>query len=139
MATRVNPTEVKQIMDISSSIIDDDVQIFIDLANLMVNKVITDTSITAAHEKQIEKWLSAHYVAIRDPQSKMEKAGSVSQSFQEKVDLGLNQTRWGQNVLNIDTSGAFAALQSQADGEGVAIASVAALGPVSDEDADIIR
>ena len=140
MALRVTPAEVKQIYVYDTAIVDLEANVFITAANLLVNIVNTTGGITAtATLKEIERWLSAHFICIRDPQASSEKAGSVAQSLQQKVDLHFNQTRYGQMALLLDTSGTLAALQAQAEGDGVLTASLIALGPVSDEDAGISR
>ena len=140
MALRVTPAEVAQIYVYDTAIIDAEANVFITAANLLVNIVNTTGGITAAATlKEIERWLSAHFICIRDPQASSEKAGSVGQSLQNKVDLHFNQTRYGQMALLLDTSGTLAALQAQAEGKGVLTASLTSLGPVSDEDADIDR
>jgi len=133
MANRVTPAEVYQIYDYSTSILDADAIVLITAANQLVNNI---SGLTAAQLKEIERWLGAHMVAIRDPQSDTEKAGPVSQKYQNKVDLNFNQTRYGQMALVLDTTGYLASLQSQAEGKGTATASLVAMGPMSDDDID---
>ena len=140
MANRVTPTEVRQIYAYDTSILDADAEVFITAANQMTNLVNTTGGITVtATLKEIERWLAAHFICIRDPQAASEKAGTVGQTLQQKVELHFNQTRYGQMALLLDTSGTLAALQLQAEGEGVLTASLTVLGPVSDEDAGINR
>ena len=103
--------DVEEIMDIDSSITN--IGAFITAANLIINSKLADVTYTneddedttEATKKEIERWLSAHLVAIRDTRSKEEKAGSVSQSFQYKLGLNLQVTMYGQNACMIDTSG----------------------------------
>jgi len=111
---RVTATEVKEIVE--TTIIDAEVDTFIIVANLTTNRVNTEGGITdAATLKEIERWLSAHFVRIRDIASASEKAGPVAQSFQYKVDLNFNQTQYGQQALILDYSGTLASLQKQAE------------------------
>ncbi len=63
----------------------------------------------------IERWLSAHFYAIFDPRSVMEKAGSVMQSIQSKVALGFNVTHYGQQAMRLDTQGALAVMNNAMD------------------------
>ena len=77
--------------------------------------------------------MAAHFVAIRDVRSASETAGPVSQSFQHRVDLNLNQTQYGQQALILDTSGYLASLQNMALEGGTSEAGAWAHGPVSTE------
>jgi hypothetical protein len=59
----------------------------------------------------IERWLAAHYFSVRSPASVFEGAGKVQSSYESKVDLNLNNTRFGQAALSLDTAGGLARLQ----------------------------
>ena len=113
---RVTIAEVKEIVAIAAAITDPQINAFITVANLTTNRVNTVGGITdASLLKEIERWLSAHFVRIRDIAAASEKAGPVAQSFQYKVDLNFNQTQYGQQALILDYSGTLAALQKQAE------------------------
>jgi hypothetical protein len=60
----------------------------------------------------IETWLAAHCYCTMSPQTVMEQAGSVQETYQTKVDLGLNNSRYGQLVLRLDWNGGLAALDN---------------------------
>jgi len=125
MANRVTPAEVAEIYEYDTDITDPEINVFIVSANILTNKVNTEGEITDTTQlKEIERWLSAHLVCIRDPQAASEKAGPVGQKVQEKVDLGFNQTRYGQMALMIDTSGYLASLQKASEDGGLKLASV---------------
>jgi len=101
---RVTATEVKEIIDtdLSDAIVD----VFINSANIIVTDRLGDnTDITADHKKEIERWLSAHLVAIRDQRSESEKVGDASVKYQGKTGLGLDVTLYGQQVKVLDTTG----------------------------------
>jgi len=135
MANRVTVAEVKQIIDIDSAIVDANITIFINAANIFTNLVNTTGGMTSTTQlKEIERWLSAHLVAIRDMRVASEKAGPASQTFQYKVDLNFNVTVYGQQALLLDTTGTLASLQKQAKGDGGGVASFTAFGPVSDQE-----
>lgn len=108
MAYRVRNEEVKAIIDTSL----EDVTPFIAGANALVDQVLgTDTDLSTAQLKEIERWLAAHFVAIRDPQARSEKIGEASISYQVGIaGEGLKATSWGQQVLALDTSGKFLAV-----------------------------
>jgi hypothetical protein len=106
-----------------SAIIEADVNIsldpFIEAANSLVTDICSDSSYTAAKLELIERWLAAHFYAVRDPRSAEEAAGSVRQRFQYKVDLNLAVTTYGQQAMILDTDGNLAALNKQiTDGRG---------------------
>lgn len=84
---------------------------FLDIANEMVTECCTlqNQNYTVGRLALIETWLTAHYYAIRDERVVSEKAGSVAQSFNRTIGLGLNATLWGQQVMRLDTSGGLAA------------------------------
>ena len=125
MANRVTPSEVREIYDYDSDITDIEIDIFILSANILTTKVNQKGNVTDAIQlKEIERWLSAHFVCIRDPQAASEKAGPVSQKLQAKVDLSFNQTRYGQQALILDTSGYLASLQKATEEGGLKLASL---------------
>jgi hypothetical protein len=92
---------VRGVIDIDSSITD--LSPFINAAASVVEAQCT--GLTVATQTIVETWLSAHFVAIRDMRAASESAGPVSQSFQFRVDLGLNATMYGQQAMMLDTSG----------------------------------
>lgn len=100
------------IIEVDSSITVDP---FIDVANELVTECCTgdngpDTEYTETRLELIERWLAAHFYAIRDMRPDNEKAGSVAEKYQYKVDLYLANTMYGQQALILDTNGGLAAL-----------------------------
>jgi len=115
----------------SDTTITTDMAPFIEVANVLITKVCTDYDETtdAVQLELIERWLAAHFYAIRDQRKDTEKAGPVSESNQYKVDLYLAQTIYGQQAMLIDTSGLLAALnKSMKDGLGAVVPSVTWVG-----------
>ena len=106
MANRVTATEVQQIIDLDSTFSETDIDIHINAANRVVTKVVTSSGMTAADKKECERWLAAHFCAMgRNPYANQEQAGSVSQTMGHKLELALDNTRWGQMAKIIDTGG----------------------------------
>jgi hypothetical protein len=100
---RTTAVLVASVIEVDSSISLDP---FIDTANELVTEFCGSvTTYTTYRLELIERWLAAHFYAIRDPRSASESAGPVSASYQFKVDLGLKQTTYGQQVLVLDTAG----------------------------------
>jgi len=110
---RTTYSAVALIIEVDANI-STDLAPFIEVANALVTDVCNTTDYTAAKLELIERWLSAHFYAMRDPLAENEKAGEVGQKFFGKVDLGLQHTRYGQMVLILDTDGDLAALNNRA-------------------------
>lgn len=104
MANRVTATQVKAIIE--TSLVDDDVTVFIATANNIVTNRLTDKGLDDATLEQIELWLSAHLVAIRNPLKRVEEVRDARQEFQYgKLGEGLRFTAYGQQALTLDTTG----------------------------------
>jgi hypothetical protein len=87
---------------------------FIDAANLLVTEVCVDggAEYSEARLTMIETWLAGHFYRVRDPFAQSESAGGVSASFMGSAGMQLQLTKEGQQVLLLDTTGGFAALNS---------------------------
>ena len=88
---------------------------FIDAANMLVTQCCTDLTedYTAAELIQIETWLSAHFYTVKDMRAEMERAGSVQEKLQSKVDLGFDTSHYGQMAMRLDYHGGLAKLNEQ--------------------------
>ena len=88
---------------------------FIDAANMLVTEFCTDLTddYTAAELIQIETWLSAHFYTVKDMRAEMERAGSVQEELQSKVDLGFDTSHYGQMAMRLDYHGGLAKLNEQ--------------------------
>jgi hypothetical protein len=122
---RTTASAVKKIIEVDTSIIavDADLDPFLETANALVTEMCTGsngpaTAYLAARLELIERWLTAHFYAIRDPRAKSEKAGSVGVTYQGKVDYNLALTSYGQQAMMLDTNGGLARLDK---GKGVSV------------------
>lgn len=111
MATRTNSALVEAIIEVDVTI---DLAPFILTASELVTELCVPAGYTDIRLELIERWLAAHFYAVRDPRATDEKAGSVGASYESKVDLNLNLTRYGQQALVLDTKGGLAALNRSA-------------------------
>jgi len=108
MANRVTVAEVQEIMD-TGSLTDAQVTAFITAANLTVtDKLGGSTALSAAQLKEIERWLSAHFVAMRERQVADEKIGEASVKYGGQFGKMLDFTQYGQQVKILDTTGTLA-------------------------------
>lgn len=109
MPYRTDSTAVQGIIEVDVTI---DLDPFIETANALVTEVCVPLGYDGVRLELIERWLSAHFYAIRDPRAKTEQAGEVQESFWGKIDLGFNQTREGQMAMLLDTKGGLKALDA---------------------------
>jgi len=88
---------------------------FIDAANILVTQCCTDLTddYTADQLEKIETWMAAHIFTIRDMRAEYERAGSVSEKFQSKVDLGFDTSHYGQMAMRLDYQGGLAKLNAE--------------------------
>ena len=111
---RTTAEEVKKIIE--TVLTDTVVEAYILTANTMVNDVLglveTDESSGSVEHiryTEIEKWLTAHLIAsTRERMAQKEEAGGAKIEYIGKSGLGLSSTPYGQMVLAMDTSRAFA-------------------------------
>lgn len=108
MANRCTATEVKEIID--TALIESQISPFITAANLTVTAMLTESGLSVTQLKEIERWLAAHFVAIRDPRISRERTGEAEATYHGKSDMGLDHTPYGQQVKLLDTTGALANL-----------------------------
>jgi hypothetical protein len=111
---RTTASDVQLIIETDDNI-SADLAPFIEVANNMVTKLCSlavDSDGDLVHDatslELVERWLSAHFYAIRDPRAESEKAGPVGAKYMSKVDLNLAQTPYGQQAMLLDYSGELA-------------------------------
>jgi hypothetical protein len=109
---RTTTDVVAQIIEVDSAI---DVEPFIEIANELVTEACGDAGYSDTRLELIERWLAAHFYAIRDNRVATEGAGTVNTTYQFRVGLNLNVTIYGQQALVLDTKGLLAALSKQAE------------------------
>jgi hypothetical protein len=105
---RVTVAQVKEI--ITTKVSDESVCAAINTAHHLVDAKVTPAGVDADLLIDIELWLSAHFVAIRDPRAESERIGDYSVNFQGKTDMGLNATTYGQQAIALDYTGTLASL-----------------------------
>ena len=102
MAVRVTTTEVKEVIETELT----DLSVFITAANIQVNRVAAvDADVPAATLKEIERWLAAHYTAIRDKRTAESDVGDAAFKYEGRTAMGLDFTRYGQQAKELDPTG----------------------------------
>ena len=105
---RTSADEVKAI--ITTSLTDDQVDVFIDVASQLVTDNVT-CGLGEAALREIERWLAAHLIAMtRSRMAKTEKIGEASITYNGVFGSGLDSTPYGQTVKMLDTCGSLANL-----------------------------
>lgn len=103
---RVTTQEVKDIIVLKSDITDDQVNIFINQANLYVTNVFSgDTTVSDDILKEIERNIAAHFLHALDPRESEKTVNKARSKYSGKFDLGLNATTYGQNAMMLDPTG----------------------------------
>lgn len=108
MANRASASDVKKIADLSD-LSDSEIDTFISDANAIVNarvKGYVDSNLL----QPIEEWLAAH-LAVMNPNekpAKWEGVGLSEMRYEGEYGLGLNHTRYGQQVLWMAPKGIMA-------------------------------
>jgi hypothetical protein len=134
VAVRTTAALVKGIIEVDEDSIPD-LDPFILTANELVTECCGSAGYTATRLELIERWLAAHFVAIRDPRLASEQAG-VSARYQHKVGLILQVTTYGQQAMTLDTAGGLAALSKRAEEGKTKSVGITWLGTDLDEDDD---
>lgn len=105
---RVTAGQVMEI--ISTSLSDVEINAFINTAHTLIQAKLTDANLGADTLTQIELWLSAHFLSMRDQRAKSETIAEYSVSYQGNSGMGLESTLYGQQALALDWSGTLKCL-----------------------------
>lgn len=106
---RVTGDEVKEIIE--TDLTAEQMAPFIEAAYAMIEDNLTGQGYSAATLKVIERWLAAHFVAIRDPGTRSETTGKASAVFKVGyLGRGLEHTAYGQQVMAYESKGILASL-----------------------------
>jgi len=104
---RTTPSAVAAIIETEPGISLDP---FIETANALVTEILVPLGYDDTRLELIERWLSAHFYAIRDQRRLREIVSGIGETFQTKVGLYLNLTIYGQQAQVLDTKGGLRSL-----------------------------
>lgn len=132
---RTTPTLVR---GINGEIGDDaDLNPFIDAANELVTEKCTASGYSVERLEKIERWLAAHFHCVNEPRAQRERVGTITVEPQGKVDIGLDNSLYGQMAMRLDTAGNLAlmnnAMKTQKGLLGTITPGVRWLGTVPEE------
>lgn len=74
-------------------------------ATLLTDDPESDGKTREEKLQQIETLLAAHFYTLRDPRAVQEHAGSVSATYQSRVELRLFTSHYGQHACLLDETG----------------------------------
>lgn len=107
---RVTAADVQEILDttLEASVIN----AFINTANTFIEVNLSSANLGEAMLTEIEKWLAAHFLSLRDRRVKSENiAGEYSVTYEVgNLGKGLMSTTYGQTAVALDTSGTLGSL-----------------------------
>jgi hypothetical protein len=125
--SRTTAEAITSIINFDTSITD--LTPFIESASELVTEICEATGeYSEARLELIERWLAAHFVAIRDPRYVSQQIGQAANTYQQKVGMNLSLTPYGQQAMMLDTKGGLAWLDKHIASGKRAVASVAWLG-----------
>jgi hypothetical protein len=111
MALRCSPTEVKELLD--TTLTETQVLPFLLAASLLLDTHLINAGLSVALMRELERWLAAHFVCIRDPLFMQASTDGQSMTFQRgPAKDGLKATSYGQQVLLLDPTGILALVTS---------------------------
>lgn len=105
---RTSAEDVKEIID--TSLTDSQIKAFINTANNLVEQYLAGSSLASCILEDIEKFLTAHLIHLRDPRVEKESFGDVSQTYQGETGMGLEATQYGQMVTALDQTGKLSSI-----------------------------
>ena len=132
MANRTNAAAVEDVLDTDLS--SGAVTKFVDTANILVTEYLVGEGLSDALLLEIETYLAAHLVTLRDRRTAKEGAGGVSFTYQGNFGMGLDSSQYGQTAQVLDSTGILSKLS---DDERVSF--MAKVGSeATNESADVI-
>lgn len=104
MTARATNALVRAIIEVDSTITD--LTPFINASHSLIEAQCE--GIEEAEAIEVETWLAAHFVSIRDNRAYREQVGQVEIVYQYKLGLGLACSMYGQMAMNLDSTGGLA-------------------------------
>jgi len=102
----VTPDEVEEIIDVDSGL---DVNPFILASSVLLDTILPSGQIGTAQRKEIERWLTAHFITIRQGQLEAQTIGDAKDTYAlGSLSGGIKSTTYGQQAVALDTSGSLA-------------------------------
>ena len=110
MSYRVEDSDITAILEVEDSSFP--LTPFIASANSLVTELCVPAGYDDDRLKEIERWLAAHFVCVREKQTTSEGAGGVSTSYAGQTGMRLESTLYGQTAMILDTEQSLQKLQN---------------------------
>ena len=100
-------TTVEKVREILDSTLDDaNITAYITAAGLYLDTIFTGQDISEDLRNEIERWVTAHLISVsKERQWEEVDAGTASEKFTGKYEMGLSMTSYGQTAILLDTTG----------------------------------
>ena len=121
MPARTEATRVRRVLGLEAGEEEFDLSTSIETANSVVTDICLDTATytyTPAKLELVERWLAAHFYTVTGGQVTVEQVASLRQQYAFKIDLYLNNTKYGQMAIALDTNGSLVAFQQLLENGG---------------------
>lgn len=105
--SRTTEALVRQIIETDLDVLDP----FIEVASSLIDRICT--GIQPVNALEVETWLAAHFICIRDPRLASEGLAGITASYQTAVGMGLNGSMYGQQAMLLDDTGRLASWHQQ--------------------------
>jgi hypothetical protein len=130
---RTNDAAVQGVIETDASI---SLTPYIEVASALVTRICVGSSYDSTLLELIERWLAAHFYALRDKRVSSEGVKGLTTSYEApKTAMYLSNTVYGQTALSVDIYGSLAAWQKQLE-DGVQSVSAGVYHLGSDPDTD---
>jgi len=116
---RVTEADVLEIID--TTLQTGEIDPFINTATMLVDGYLEDKGLSDEVLTEIEKYLAAHVLSVKDQRVKTEKIDVLGFTYTGSFGIGLKNTQYGQMAILLDTSGTLGEI---AEGGGKKSASV---------------
>ena len=84
---------------------------FLLTASALVDTYLSTAGLSATLLREIERWWTAHLVALQQPQVTQKRLGQTALTYERaSLGIGLKSTRYGQVVLALDSTGTLATM-----------------------------
>jgi hypothetical protein len=130
MTVRTTEEAVGLIIELDEEI---DLAPFMETANYLVDAVCLDSNYPEVTLELIERWLTAHFYAIRDPRTVSEGVRGITERFEGQTKTGLWFTRYGQMAMLLDVDGNLKALDADQGKIKAEILHVGGQGSICDD------
>lgn len=109
--TNATASQVQEVLD--TSLTSSEIDPFLSAAQRIVTDVLEGEGYADDTLTEIERWLGAHFAAMRDQRVTSERVGTAQFDYEGTTGMGLDATRYGQQVQLLEHQGLLAAVSER--------------------------